>query len=82
MSRDGGAARLVQMVTEHHSGGHFLSIAFSRNNILLESLWRLIWPCTGHSLLMFNPWDRDSMLEPAHRGSVSVQGWQWVAGHT
>ena len=45
-----------------------------------ETLPKLIWPCTGPSLLTFNPPDRDSMSEPAHgrpcqRAGMAAGGW-------
>lgn len=44
--RFSGAAASQERVTEQHSRGHFPSPAFSRNNTLPQTLWRLLWPCS------------------------------------
>lgn len=73
-SRDGAAAR-QERVTEQHSGGHFPSTAFSRNNTLSQTLWRLLWPCTGPSLLMFNPWTGTAASRRCQPVGRAVGGW-------
>lgn len=45
--------------------GTFLVLLSPEVTSFPESLLRLIWPCAGPNLLMFNPLDRDSTSEVA-----------------